>query len=325
MTDSTISDVPVQRLIARRWSTDNRTPVAASSPQARTEDDFTQYRTRRWANVVPLTFGIAVVVVLLIGWLNRNDSSLTPKTGVGYWLGIAGSLLMLLLLVYPLRKRMRSLRVIGTVAFWFRAHMILGVFGSALILWHANFRLGSINSNVALLAMLVVATSGIFGRYLYSKIHLGLYGRKAAAPEILADAEALRRLIGANMPVTNHVVVQLNALAQVGAAASKSVLAGLVLLPVISWRGTVVRMKLIADARRVIALQGKRLGQSRRIQRQRLAGVAYLVTLHVAAVKKAAALAFYERLFRLWHVFHVPLFFLLVIAAIIHIFAAHFF
>jgi hypothetical protein len=325
MTDSTISDVPLQRFIARRRSTDNRTPAAASSPRARAEDDFAQYRTRRWANVVPLTFGIAIVVVLLIGWLNRNDSSLTPKSGVGYWLGIAGSLLMLLLLVYPLRKRMRSLRVIGTVAFWFRAHMILGVFGSVLILWHANFRLGSINSNVALLAMLVVATSGIFGRYLYSKIHLGLYGRKAAAPEIIADAEALRRLIGANMPVTDRVVAQLNALAQLGAAASKGVLAGLVLLPVISWRGTVVRMQLIVDARRVIALQGKRLGQSRRIQRQRLAGVADLVTLHVAAVKKAAALAFYERLFRLWHVFHVPLFFLLVIAAIIHIFAAHFF
>ena len=49
------------------------------------------------------------------------------------------------------------------------------------------------------------------------------------------------------------------------------------------------------------------------------------MTLHIAAVKKAAAFAFYERLFRLWHVFHLPLFFLLVIAATIHIFAAHFF
>jgi hypothetical protein len=84
-------------------------------------------------------------------------------------------------------------------------------------------------------------------------------------------------------------------------------------------------MRLVADARRVIALQGKRLGQSRRTQRQRLASVTDLVTLHVAAVKKAATLAFYERLFRLWHVLHVPLFFLLVIAAIIHVFAAHYF
>jgi hypothetical protein len=89
-----------------------------------------------------------------------------------------------------------------------------------------------------------------------------------------------------------------------------------------SWRGTVVRMRLAADARQVIAVEGKRPGGARTARRQQLADVADLVTL---TVRKAAAFAFYERHFRLWHVFHVPLLFLLVIAAIIHIFAAHFF
>ena len=326
MTDSAISELPVERFTARRRrdARDNRTAVA-SRPRKRTKTDFAQYRAHPWAKVVPLTFSTVIAVVLWIGWLNRDDSALTPESGVGYWLGIVGSGLMLLLLLYPLRKRMQSLRAIGTVAFWFRAHMILGVFGPVLILWHANFKLGSINSNVALAAMIVVATSGIVGRYLYSKIHLGLYGRKAVVREILADAEALKGMIGANLRVADRAVAQLNAFAQLGTAAPKGVLAGFFLLPVISVRGTVVRMRLIADARQVIEVEGKRLGHPRRIRRQQLAGVADLVTLHVAAVKKAAAFAFYERLFRLWHVFHMPLFFLLVIAAIIHIFAAHFF
>ena len=90
-------------------------------------------------------------------------------------------------------------------------------------------------------------------------------------------------------------------------------------------RGTVVRMRLVADARQVIAAEGKRLGWSRTARRQQLADVADLATLHIATVRNTAAFAFHERLFRLWHVFHVPLFFLLVAAAIIHIFAAHFF
>jgi hypothetical protein len=325
MIDSAISDFPVERLIGRRRSNDNWTAVAVSRPRTRTEADFAQYRTHSRAKVIRLTFSIAIVVVLCIGWLNRNDSSLTPKSGVGYWLGIAGSLLMLLLLVYPLRKRMRSLRLIGTVAFWFRAHMILGVFGSVLTLWHANFRLGSINSNVALVAMLVVATSGICGRYLYGKIYHGLYGRRAVVREILADVEALKGHISANLPVAHRTIAQLNAFARLGTVAPKGVLAGLIFWPIISWRGRLVRMRLIADAQRVIGLEGKRFGQSRRIQRQRLALVADLVSLHVAAVKKAAAFAFYERLFSLWHFLHVPLFLLLVIVAIIHIFAAHFF
>jgi hypothetical protein len=224
-----------------------------------------------------------------------------------------------------LRKRIKALRALGTVGFWFRAHMILGVVGPVLVLLHANFRLGSVNSNVALVAMLVVAISGVVGRYLYSKIHLGLYGRKAEVQEILADADVLREAIGAGLPVADRIVEQLSAFARLGTVAPKSVLTGCLMVPAVSVRASVVRMRLIAEARHAITAEGRRLGWPRKVRRRRLSGVAELVTLHIAAVKKAAAFAFYERLFRLWHVFHLPLFFLLVIAAIIHIFAAHFF
>lgn len=326
MTNSAISDLPVERLIVRRRPDDDSAAVAAPHPRTRAAADFPQYRSRRWAKMIfPTLTTIFVVVVLCVGWLGRDDNSLTPKTGIGYWLGIAGSLLMLLLLVYPLRKRIRSLRVIGTVGFWFRAHMILGVFGTVLILWHANFRLGSINSNVALVAMLLVAASGICGRYLYGRIHHGLFGRKAVVREMLADAEALKGRISAYLPVAHRTIAQLNAFARLGATAPKGVLAGLIFWSVVSWRGKIVRMRLIADAQRVITLEGKRLGQSRRSQYRRVAMVADLVSMHVAAVEKAAGFAFYERLFGLWHLLHVPLFFLLVIVATVHVFAAHMF
>ena len=62
-----------------------------------------------------------------------------------------------------------------------------------------------------------------------------------------------------------------------------------------------------------------------RVRRQQVALVADHISLYIRAVKKAAALAFYERLFSLWHIFHLPLFVLLVVAATVHVFAAHFF
>lgn len=325
MTETTVSEFPVGRFVAQRQdhASDRRAAAVAPKPTG-TKAEFSQYRAHLRRKVVPLLFSSAVVVVLWLGWLNRDDNGLTPESGIGYWLGIAGGSLMLLLLLYPLRKRVK-LRALGTVGFWFRAHMILGVLGPVLVLLHANFRLGSINSNVALAAMLIVAISGVVGRYLYGKIHLGMYGRKAEVKEILADAEALKQAIGADLPVADRVVEQLSAFAQLGTIAPKNVFSGLMLIPVVSVRASVVRMRLIADARQAIAVEGRRLGWSRRVRRRRLAGVAELVTLHIAAVKKAAAFTFYERLFRLWHVFHLPLFFLLVIAAIVHIFAAHFF
>ncbi len=92
--------------------------------------------------------------------------------------------------------------------------MILGLVGPALILFHSNFQLGSVNSNVALFAMLIVAASGVVGRYLYAKIHLGLYGRKAAVREILADVDALKRLLGDGVPASRRIVGELNAFAK---------------------------------------------------------------------------------------------------------------
>ncbi len=322
MTDSAISELPIAPARARRRQGEAPAGLGA---RTRVEARLAQDRPRRWAGVIPLSFGIAVFSVLGIGWLNRQDNGLTPESGLGYWLGIAGSGLMLLLLLYPLRKRVRMPRALGSVAFWFRAHMILGVVGPVLIVLHSDFRLGSINSNVAFMAMLVVAVSGVVGRYLYGKIHVGLYGRKAKVREILADADALKQIIGNDLSVGDRLVAELNAFAQRGVAAPKGALGGLFLLPAVNWHAIVMRARLMREARAVVASEGRRLGWSRRVRRRQLALIADHVSLYVLTVKKAAALAFYERLFGLWHVFHLPLFILLVIAAIVHVFAAHFF
>jgi hypothetical protein len=328
MSDSAISELPAEKFATRRQPDNQRAlvPVSRGQTGAALSDMRTPTkRMHRWTNIIRRIFGAAVVLALWIGWINRDDNGLTPVNGLGYWLGIAGSGLMLLLLVYPLRKRIRSLGAIGTVAFWFRTHMILGVLGPVLILWHANFRLGSINCSVALVTMLVVAGSGFIGKYLYSKIHLGLYGRKAQAQEVMADVDELRGFVGADPSVADRMVAHLNAFARLGTTAPKGALTGLVSLAMIGWRGAVVQMRLMAHARRVIAAEGKRRGRSQEVQRRQLAGVKGFVTQHVNAAKKAATFAFYERLFRLWHIFHVPLFVLLVIAVVVHVFASHFF
>jgi len=327
MADSIISELPVDHFTTplRRDANSDRWAAPPPRPGTSAKTESAGSRGHRSASIIPKTVTIGVVLALWVGWLNRDDSGLTPLKGAGYWLGIAGSCLMLLLLLYPLRKRMRSLRVIGTVAFWFRAHMILGVLGPVLVLWHANFRLGSINCSVALVTMLMVAVSGIIGRYLHSKIHFGMYRRKAEAYDVLADADELRGFIGADPPVADRMIVQLNDFARLGTTVPKGVLVGLVFLSVIGWRGAAVRMRLIAHARHVIAVEGERRGRSQKVQSQQLAGVADFVTQHIGAATKAATFAFYERLFRLWHVFHLPLFILLVIVAIFHVFASHFF
>jgi hypothetical protein len=313
----------------RRETLGHRALVPVSRPRlpsVRTPSQTDLKPVQRPGSIFPKLFTAAVLAALWIGWVNRDDNGLTPVTGTGYWLGIVGGSLMLVLLLYPLRKRMPSLRAIGSVTFWFNAHMILGVLGPVLILWHANFKLGSINCAVALVTTLVVAVSGVIGRFLHRRINADLYGRKAEAQEVLADADELRGFIGSDeTAVADRLVAQLNAFAQRATSGPRSIFTGLVMLPLINWRGAIVRMQVIGAARHIIAVEGKRRGRSQKVQRQQLAGATAFVTQHIGAARKAAAYAVYERLFRLWHVFHLPLYFLLVIVAFVHVYASHFF
>jgi hypothetical protein len=312
----------------RREPLDHRALVPVSRPglPAKSSPRADRKPAQQPGSIFPKVFTAAVLAALWIGWVNSDDSGLTPVSGIGYWLGIAGGSLMLVLLLYPLRKRMPSLRAIGSVTFWFNAHMILGVVGPVLILWHANFKLGSINCGVALVTTLVVAVSGVIGRFLHRQINIDLYGRKAQAHEVVADADELRGFIGTDeASVADRLVARLNGFAQRATAGPKGIFAGLVMLPLIHWHGAVVRMRVVSAARHVIAVEGKRRGRSQKVQRQQLAGVTAFVTQHIGAARKAAAFAVYERLFRLWHVFHLPLYFLLVIVAVVHVYASHFF
>ena len=136
-------------------------------------------------------FFVLTCALLLIGWSTQTERYISPKRGIGYALGIIGGSLMLLLLLYSLRKRWSWLRFLGPTPAWFRGHMVLGILGPLCILYHSNFSTGATNSNVALFCMLTVAGSGLIGRYIYAHIHHGLYGRKLQLGELRARAESL--------------------------------------------------------------------------------------------------------------------------------------
>ena len=108
--------------------------------------------------------GIAAFIGVAFGWSRRDEFYVVPDEGLGYALGILGLALMLLLLLYSLRKRWSLLRDALPIRHWFHVHMALGILGPTAILYHSNFHLGSLNANVALVCMLVVSASGFVGR-----------------------------------------------------------------------------------------------------------------------------------------------------------------
>jgi hypothetical protein len=134
-----------------------------------------------------------IVTLLLVGGAHAHlERYITPLRGTGYWLGIAGGSMMLLLLLYSARKRYTWLRWMGGIPAWFEFHMVMGVLGPVLVLFHANFQLGATNSNVALVCMLLVSGSGVIGRYIYTRLHAHMDGTEDTLEQLRAVGERLR-------------------------------------------------------------------------------------------------------------------------------------
>ncbi len=260
-------------------------------------------------------FGIAALLAL--GWLNRDRQPFNAETGVGYYLGIIGGSMMLLLLVYPLRKRIKALRVLGPIAWSFRLHMMLGILGPTLILFHSGFSWGSTNSNVALVCMLVVASSGLIGRYVYKRIHHGLYGSKTSLAELTAHSAILAESLTERLAQLPALLQRLQQLETHVREEPRHLLQSLWRYLSIGPRNWLTHIRLRRDIQRAVAsLPG---GEARELQHQLLAHArAYLENS-----RKIAEFTFYERLFALWHLFHLPLFIMLVISGFVHVFAVH--
>jgi hypothetical protein len=277
---------------------------------------------RRWVTPARVFF-LVVVALLYVGWRTPTERYITPRSGVGYLLGIVGGSLMVLLLLYSARKRFRWLAFLGSVNRWFEVHMVFGVLGPLCILFHSNFSLGATNSNVAFFSMLTVAGSGLVGRYLYSHIHFGLYGRKKSLSELKASADRLQSL-GQNIPFLPDLMTRLE-------GAERTILATGPNLPIlelvkplfVTARVLLARWKLRGYVRRALRASARTSplmsSERRRLQRTAMRFAA----TRLRATREVAEFEVYQRLFGLWHVLHLPLIFMLFIAGVVHVVAVH--
>ncbi len=246
----------------------------------------------------------------MFGYLHRHDAWLDPESGFGYYLGIIGGSMMLLLLAYPLRKRSKTRsRAVGSVGFWFRFHMLLGLMGPLAILYHSRFSWGALNSAVALGSMIIVACSGLVCRFFYSHVHRGYSGRKLELRSLKEDMDNLLNLLEANGFSHEQVLERLQPFEDRAIAAGGAFWT--------SARSVVTLGLQTRIAERHLHKTLPRLANRRSIT------LRFTLSSFFLAVRRAAEFAFYDRLLRLWHLLHLPLFVLLFAAAILHVVAVH--
>jgi len=284
-----------------------RRRAAATRPQAR--------RDGALLAIVAVLIGCAMLVARS-GWF-------TAGSELGYWIGVCGGVAMLLLFLYPMRKRVRALRNIGSTRFWFAVHMSLGITGPLLIIVHSTLRFGSINAIVAFASMSLVAASGIVGRYLYARIHHGLYGRRASLAELRAQAGLDSEAVRSKLAFALDVERRLEAFAQRAEAAGREGLAHPLRFFSVGLAAIVERRRSIKEAARLLEMRALAEGWSPEKLARRIKSRRALIAAYIRAVQRVAQFGVFESLFSWWHILHVPLVYMLVLSAIAHVVAVH--
>jgi len=297
-------------------------PPVRPSVQPAIQDDSSSAGTA--LTVLAQLFSICVVALLVTGIVVRKHDIFVPSEGWGYVLGIAGGVSMLLLLFYPMVKRLPALAFQQHSVFWLRAHMVLGIAGPVFIFFHSNFSLGATNSNIALFCMILVAVSGVVGRYVYTRVHRGLSAVRVDLNTLLANSSRLLAMIGEDTGGGNALVArQMAAFASVAIPTNRGVLMGMWRAILLPFRISFARSSMMREVRQTISRNAQVHGWDRTERKERLRHARQHVNEFLYFAGRASQLKFWEQMFSLWHMLHVPLFFVLLVSGVIHVVAVH--
>ena len=229
-----------------------------------------------------------------------------PSGRVGQPLGVAGFALMLVPVAYAIRKKVRRLREAGSLKTWLEVHVFCGIVGPVLVSFHTAFKFNGIVS-VAYWSMVLVALSGVVGRYLYLRIPRSLRGQELTRAEIDARAARLSEAIAAAR-LPNRT------LADIEAFERRTVLAETQRARVPSWyelaAGEIRLRRQIRQIHRTMRTDG-----ASPLHHEAVALVAERATL----LRRTAYLKKTKTLFDLWHVFHMPLVYAMFAIVVVHV------
>lgn len=264
-------------------------------------------------------FGLWVIIVawgLSRGWryyLTPNAErpfasqyeQLRPAGDNGLKFGVLGAAAITIgVATYSTRKRSRALSRAGKLKFWLEAHIFLCSIGPALVVFHSSFHVGGLIA-IAFWSMVVVALSGVFGRYVYVRIPRTVHGQFASLAGVQQEREALverlRRDLGPQMAQVERLL------------------------------GTGVRPPTTGFIRALFA--AARFDLVRRVTLRRLGSVLRTLKLPTATrtevtrlleqqldlEQNLAIMVPFQRLFRYWHLLHLPLAIVMFLVVGLHI------
>ncbi len=225
-----------------------------------------------------------------------------PSGAFGHGLGIIGTLMILFgVVLYIARKRYNFMAKQLRLKYLLEFHIFLCTLGPVLVLFHTAFKFGGVVS-VAFWSMVAVVASGVIGRFIFIQIPRTIEGRELSLNEVKGMKTDLSKTLRASVTMDDEMSRLINGFGS-GEQQSDS--------------GNSFLSKFFKD-RKTIRTINNRLKQQN-IDRKERMSLIKIVKEEISLSNKIGRLQTMQKLFKYWHVAHLPFALIMLIVLVIHV------
>lgn len=266
-----------------------------------------------------LFIGISVTILFAINGYNYYTTpleerffspdhiSLKPSGAIGHGLGIIGTLMMIIgVSIYMIRKRYKKFFNLGYLKHWLEFHIFLCSVGPVLVLYHTAFKFGGLVS-VSFWSMVLVVLSGVVGRFIYLQIPRTIEGRELSVQELIEIKEKFAIRVRSVLSEDTSTLTEFERISSADRYKSFKLSTAIGYLH-----------RDYFDIKSIMRLFNKRmklLGINN-IERKELMRAA---KSELTMARRIAFLRTSQKLFQLWHIFHLPFAIAMFVIMIIHV------
>lgn len=238
-------------------------------------------------------------------FFHEDHKMLKPSGPIGHGYGIVGTLLILIgVFSYMARKKFRSWDKFGRLKYWLEFHIFLCTLGPLLVLFHTAFKFGGLVS-VSFWSMVAVVLSGVIGRFIYLQIPRTIEGRELNLQEAKELKISTQAILKDQNKLEESKIEELSLLMQVQSTRGSAGLVSATFKNMLETRNLLSKLKeklkeynlAKRDQKEILSLFKKELNINNKIER--------LLSM--------------QKLFRYWHVAHLPFALIMLIIMVIHV------
>ena len=219
-----------------------------------------------------------------------------PSGVMGQGIGILGTFIIAFgVAIYIARKRYGFLSNYIRLKYLLEFHIFLCTLGPILILFHTTFKFGGIVS-IAFWSMVAVVLSGVVGRFIYIQIPRSIEGRELSINDIQQRRKEIENQIKNNDSIDKETID----------------------LMLSSNENHRWGIKTYFKNRTKLGQIKKKLRSSGLTSQEQL-GIYNMVGEEMALVSKIGRLQQMQKLFKYWHVVHMPFAIIMLVIVLIHV------